>query len=115
MPCSDGGPDNDAAYGGRSYSSIEYKDNPEIKKRLDRVTRLLCALIRSIEIQRGYIEAKTLMDRSEYPEELISWWKTHQREDAKRIAKEVQKKKDKLMKQQALNKLSKEERKLLGL
>lgn len=64
MPC----------YDPRDYSSVEYRDNPETVRRLNRATRLLCTTCKYIEHQGLSIEkfGGKALDR---------WWKQHQLED----------------------------------
>lgn len=94
MPCSDGGP--------------SYYDDTETKKRLDKVTRLLCGLCRR------------LTDRSRKfhitdDAELAKWWDNHQEQDRVRFVRKRKERKEKEAKLKALTKLTPRERQLLGL
>lgn len=71
MPCSDGGPI-------RSVSDYEYD---QVKKRLDKATRLLCELL------TGFYESKEdgeFFDFVNNNNELQKWWKDHQKSDKER-------------------------------
>lgn len=108
MPCNDGG--------GYRDSPVEYRDNPEVKKRLDRATRLLCGLCKVMSHD----------EMTHQTSELQVWWAKHQVEDNKRAAAEVKaerkkkvaaaKKREKTKQRKAgLAKLSNKERQALGL
>lgn len=104
MPCSDGGP----VYSNGGENSIEYRIDPETKKRLDKATRLLCYSLRNMnKIHREGLLSNNL--------ELKSWWSNHQEEDKIRKVKEKKQKELKIAKNKALSKLTEKERKLLGL
>jgi len=66
---------------------------------LDRDTAELCSWCRENDVQEQSLE-------------LQIWWRDHQKHDAKREAEEAKKK---AKRKKALAKLTKEERKLLGL
>ncbi len=109
MPCSDGR-DN--------MSRIEYQDTPYTLDRLDRVTRLLCFVLRKINVSvlHAIIECKySNTEDNTNARDLAKWWSTHQAEDRKREAAEREKERKKKVKQQALDKLTCEERQILGL
>lgn len=96
----------------RDYDSdVRLVDNPELKEKLDKTTRLLCFLCGKLELSNIFVpdrEKKTL-------EELQEWWKEHQEQDRverKRLqAIEARKR----LKANALAKLSTQEKKILGL
>ena len=94
MPCADG----------RDYRD----DYSAVRDELDKVTELLCGLCGRLEFknQQGFIGS----DR-----QLEKWWREHQRMDRERIAREQEKERKEQLKQNALNKLTKEERALLGI
>lgn len=87
MPCSDGGYD----------SSSIYVD------KINQLTRLLCEVMTKCGPLRGCSQ------------ELVDWWDSHQEIDKKRVAAEEAFRQKKLRRQKVLNKLTLEERKLLGL
>ena len=76
---------------------------------IDKITRMLCGLINIVE-KRGFAGFVKEADS-----ELSSWWKDHQKKDAKRIAEEKRVAAYKLKRKVALSKLTKEERHLLDL
>jgi hypothetical protein len=92
MPCLDGRP---------SYE-------PERNKRLDDATKVACELARVF---------KKLYDDGDYTltKTTLAWIKRHEKEDAVRIKKEDEEKTRRLIKTNALAKLSKAERDILGL
>ncbi len=107
MPCSDGGYHD---------SPVQYRDNPEVKERLDRATRLLCSLCKLMSHD----------EMTHQTSELQVWWAKHQVEDQKREAAEIKaqvkkkaaaaKKREKTKQRKAgLAKLSSKEREALGL
>ena len=111
MPCQDDYPSH----------TVEYRDKPETKKRLDLVTRLLCALCKKLE-NTGYPNYIAAVEKGE----LATWWKTHKKIDAAREAREVKQKAAKAKKEQeerrkketrknALAKLTADERRALGI
>ena len=67
--------------GPRVETRTEYVDNPELKKRCDKLSAYLCALLTSIENNRGEIETNTLISRSKYPKDLKAWWINHKKQD----------------------------------
>ena len=108
MPCSDGG--------WEPSGRVEYRDNPEVKKRLDRATRLLCSLCKVMSHD----------EMTHQTSELQVWWAKHQVEDRKRDAAQAKedrhkkiaaaKKREKTKQRKAgLAKLSDKERQALGL
>lgn len=56
------------------------KENAELKKRCDKLTRLLCEACETVE-------ATAAMDVT-FSKELQKWWDSHQQQDKKRQAKE---------------------------
>lgn len=99
MPCSD--------Y--ETNTRVEYRENPEIKYRLDKVTRLLCGLCRKLE---GHELFKHILKDNK---ELNTWWIEHQEQDRKEAIRLAEIKRKKILKKNALAKLTPEERKLLNL
>lgn len=80
-----------------------------VKKKLDKVTRLLCETLKKVE--GSAIETEVLLRGGE----LAEWWIEHKKQDAKRLAAEAEKRRKAKAKREALKKLNKEERQLLGL
>jgi hypothetical protein len=91
MPCSSEYPSE----------SLLYANNQN-----DTLTRLLCAACKELEKLKG----KEPKDR-----ELRHWWRKHKAWDARRIAQEKILRERKQLIEMAKNKLTKEERKLLGV
>jgi len=91
-----------------------YVDNPELKKKLDKVTRLLCSTMKELEAQGMWWTIKSIESG-----ELKEWWEKHKKADAKREAKEVakleEKKRKEKLRKEALSKLTAEEKKALKL
>ena len=107
MPCSDGG---------RDYGRVELRDNPKVKERLDRATRILCGLLKQMTHEEIILQS----------DETQVWWAKHQVEDHKREVAEIKaevkrkaaaaKKREKTKQRKAgLAKLSSKEREALGL
>ncbi len=108
MPCSDGG--------WEPSGRVEYRDNPEVKERLDRATRLLCSLMKGMTHEEVTLQS----------DEMQVWWAKHQVEDHNREVAEIKaevkkkaaaaKKREKRKQRRAgLAKLSSKEREALGL
>lgn len=92
MPCSSGE--------GPNY----YEDTSKI----DHLTNMLCGLCTRIEnTDSGYL--------LEDDESLMKWWDQHKKEDNERKALEESLAKRQKLKEEALSKLTKEEREALGL
>lgn len=91
MPCRDGG----------------YRDEEEeLRRKLDEVTNLLCGLCKKLEL-KGQLP---LSDS-----DLMIWYHKHKKMDAEREAEEAKEKAVRERKKKVLEKLTKEERKTLGL
>lgn len=103
MPCRD--------YVDDTRIVTEYRDNPETKKRLDRVTRLLCFVIRNLTP----LEKNHLFGHKSNGQDLKKWWITHQKQDKLRLQKEKEKREHKKIKTKALAKLTPKEKRALGL
>lgn len=97
MPCSSGG------YESASY----YNDYVEYKDRADRATRAACELGRLLKTVPKLFA--TLTPRTQ------KWIKRHEAMDRRRIEQEKEKKRTTKIRQNALAKLSKEERDILGV
>lgn len=96
MPCTDGG-------GPIPYPCNHSAEIKHLKARNDELARLLCGLCN--EIASTY----------EFKGPLKEWWDAHQEFDRKRKQKEAEEKLKRRNRKAALDKLTKEERKLLGL
>lgn len=79
--------------------------------RLNRVTRMLCSSLHSLE--RNHSEALDFLLSN--VEGLNSWWVQHQEQDRKRLEREKREMDRVLRKNAALSKLSSEDKKVLGL
>lgn len=106
MPCRDD-------YG--PTPSVVYRDDPktkklleELKTKLDLVTRLLCFVLTNAPAPfwDALSKVKKTAAHGNAYEELCAWWQQHELED---------KRERKRLKQQALAKLSPEEKEALGL
>jgi hypothetical protein len=85
--------------GGDTYESAH------LRRILDDVTRMLCAVLR--EREEG--------TPNPYTAELAQWWDRHKEADARRLAREQEEAQRKEQRQAALSKLTPEERKALNL
>jgi hypothetical protein len=94
MPCSDGG-----------YSYDQYDT---IQRRADEATRSACEAITLLQRQHSELFAELSV-------ETRAWWNRHQREDQARIEREQEEARRQKAKQDAWNKLTDEERKILGV
>jgi hypothetical protein len=105
MPCNDGGP---PAY----YDAYE-----DQRRRSDELARMLCRLCRRIEEldpDKDYaLDLSTHLIQND--SKLSTWWKEHQEQDAKRLAAEKERKRKKVLRRQALKKLTAEEIEALDL
>ena len=100
MLCRDAGPDN--------YWPIEC---PRCNERADKLTRVACDLARTIEANMGVIQDTT----SALSKETRDWWREHKEADRRREEAEAKARRIRKVKQEALGKLTPEERKALGL
>lgn len=90
MPCHDGGPSDD------------------VYTRLDRVTRLLCAVLTDMEpVDRNEALASST--------DLADWWAEHEIHDRRRQREEVRRADEQRLRAGALAKLTAVERQSLGL
>lgn len=96
MPCRD------------DYGPCDYTDSQQ----LDKVTEMLCALCTAIE--QYHPDGPIQQDAGAIPG-LREWWNEHKRRDEAEKAKIERKRKAEEFKQNALNKLTQEERDALGL
>lgn len=95
MPCMDNGYESD----NRNYH----------KDKLDEVTRHLCRIMRLSDAGHS-MSIIVAGSRG-----LRDWWKQHQEEDRMRLEREEEEKTQKALKKRALEKLTPNERKALGL
>jgi len=77
----------------------------DYKAEADKVTRLLCMVLKGVSPH----------DIRSFPVDLQNWWTKHQEEDRRRLRYEAQKRVTQRAKRKALNKLTPEEKRLLGL
>lgn len=95
----------------------ERKDRAAVRQRLDRLTSMLCAVMRSVEASRAPIAI---------PADVADWWARHKQEDAAREGRteradasrrqaELAAKKTKADRAAAIKKLTPNERQALGL
>ena len=112
MPCTDGGP--------TSYSY----ENPETKRRLDHVTRLLCTLCKRLENIGRPVDGKIVNINFIFSDdsELSEWWENHKildrKHEAARLAKEKaakEKQDEETERRQLIDSLTPHQRKLLKL
>ena len=99
MPCSDGLVDQR-----RSYA-----DDPALIIRLNKATRYLCALLQGLE---GSDFLKSFFDVAP---EIKAWWENHQLEDKQRKEREMERFRKHQERLKILEKLTEEERKILGV
>ena len=92
MPCSDGG----------------YYNDPSDRDKINQLTRMLCGVMTTLPTAARATVYRTVPDLSE-------WWHKHQEQDKKRIAQEKAEAQRKKKALSAYNKLTTEERKLLGI
>jgi len=89
---------------------VDRNYNQNTKEKLDKVTRLLCSVMTYLTPN----DRKYLYSQSFGPE-LKKWWDSHQEQDRKRTREESIKKAKEEFKKKTLAKLTKEEKKILGL
>lgn len=81
----------------------------ELKKQADMLARIACKAL--TELENNKIEDMLLLR----DDEVRVWWKKHKEDDAREQARVAEAERKKRMKEEALAKLSTEERELLGL
>lgn len=110
MPCSDWG-----------YERCP--DNTEVNK-VKKLTQMLCATLHMVEHMNYGRVTDFFEDYNEHnleeecgvsSNEIIKWWREHQREDEARKAEEKRIAEDKAIREAAIAKLTPKERKMLGL
>jgi hypothetical protein len=108
MPCSDGGQGFD-----------EYAEGQ--RRRADRTEAMLCAVLSMLWKTQGEVKFKELIAQTNPTESGVSqwdifhWWRNHIAKDEARKRNEGLKKELEQRKQEALKKLTPDERKLLNL
>jgi hypothetical protein len=101
MPCRDYEDDN-------RYENYD-SEIRALKKQNDRLARIACNAMTALE-EDGRADLLLLKD-----DEVRTWWKAHKIADAKAQADKIEKERLARVKQEALSKLSAEERKVLGI
>ena len=81
----------------------------ELKKQADMLARIACKAL--TELENNKIEDMLLLR----DDEVRVWWKKHKEDDAREQARVLEAERKKRVKEEALAKLSSEERELLGL
>lgn len=105
MPCS--GP------GGPSYSELE-----ETEKQKDKAEAMLCAVLGQVEglrVLNSVLAGINPTESGVTAKEIRNWWEAHKKRDNERRTREAAEAEEKRKRKQALAKLTKEERKLLGV
>lgn len=92
----------------RDYNDDWGITNQRTQERLDNVTRLLCAVLQSTD-KRG------ITTQLYNIEGLEDWWEDHKHRDKIRKQAEAKQRKQEQLKENALGKLTKEEKEALGL
>jgi hypothetical protein len=81
--------------------------------RLDEATKVLCETLRSLTFSEA--ESIVYNAHSKESRDLANWWEQHQEWDKRRVAEEQETRRNILLKDRALKKLSVDERRALGL
>lgn len=102
MPCHSCETSHDAAY----------RDRDHYKEELDKVTRLLCAVMHALTRHNTTKPSPAIL--LENIEGLAEWWDEHQRFDKLRQAEEARREQEKVEEWEAWNKLTPRQRRLLG-
>lgn len=92
-----------------SDSPSYYEDYRKMKKQADRLARMACSAMEELE-RNGIAEVLLLKN-----DEVREWWAAHKEADRKERARVAELQRREAVKQEALNKLSTEEKELLGL
>ena len=94
----------------RDYSSdVGYDHREQYKKQLDRLARIACKAMEALE-KDGRADFLLIGD-----DEVREWWTAHKEADRQERARVAELQRQEAVKQEALNKLSDEEKELLGL
>lgn len=101
MPCQ--------SYDGSWDSGSDQRKIKELKKQADKLARIACKAL--TELENNNIEDLLLLK----DDEVRTWWKKHKEDDAREQARIAEIERKERVKQEALAKLSTEERQLLGI
>lgn len=101
MPCQ--------SYDSSWDSGSDQRKIRELKKQADMLARIACKAL--AELENNEIEDMLLLR----DDEVRTWWKKHKEDDAREQARLAEVERKKRIKEEALAKLSTEERELLGL
>lgn len=104
MPCYDGGQRDE--------------DERQVRQDAHEMKAILCGLLTVLDRKSQTDNVLDLVDWKEVGvsrKKVHGWWMAHRAEDEMRLAKEADTKRKKLVKEQALKKLTDEERKILGV
>jgi len=82
---------------------------PDLQPKVNNLTRMLCELCDELEVMKHLDECFIRVLG------LKGWWVEHQRRDAERIERERKENERVMLRQSGLNKLTLEEKKVLGL
>lgn len=96
----------------RDYSSDDWgvsSSAPKLKAQMDMLARIACKAMEALE-KDGRADFLLLQD-----DEVRDWWLAHKEADRKERARVAELQRREALKQEALNKLSDEEKELLGL
>ena len=96
----------------RDYESDNWgviRSAPNLKGQMDKLARIACKAMEALE-KDGRADFLLLED-----DEVREWWMAHQEADRKERARVAEQQRREAVKQEALNKLSDEEKELLGL
>lgn len=96
----------------RDYESDSYDYHAEsvkMKQQADKLARIACKALTALE-ENGIEDFLLLQD-----DEVRQWWKQHKEADRREKARVAELQRREAVKQEALNKLSSEEKELLGL
>ncbi len=106
MPCSDSA----------SWAEAMLPKEPDLSKKIAFLEAALCAVLTVVDNLATNVRVYEYIKFSEAgisEQELMDWWEEHKKKDAIRREKEAAKKQN--LKENALRKLSQEEREALGL
>lgn len=96
----------------RDYQSDDWgvtRSAPNLKEQMDKLARIACKAMEALD-KDGRADFLLLED-----DEVREWWIAHQEADRKERARVAEQQRKEAVKQEALNKLSDEEKELLGL
>jgi hypothetical protein len=96
----------------------EWYTPPEPYETYDFMEAALCGVFTELVKRKQFVDVVESMDFAEMgvdKHDLLVWWKAHQKKDAARRKKEAEEKRKAELREQALAKLTSEERKVLGI